>query len=134
MADLEQRDPIEDIHDAWRRVFADKGLPGDGIKLLIWLRRELMALPAVGASDCAVRELEGRRRFASELIRLATDQSTSDRARTDADAADARTDSRFAGDRARFRAAVPGSDARARGAARRGNAAGPVSELDPAGR
>jgi len=64
------RDPLEDLKDAWVRLMSGRGLPNDPFLVKIMLRRVVSSLSAPGVPECAVRENEGRRRFASELLAM----------------------------------------------------------------
>ena len=79
----------EAAKEAWLRLLNDEGRSGDGMLARLWLRQELMRCSPEGASTCAVHELEGRRKFARELISFAVGDSERPGTTDAADAGDA---------------------------------------------
>lgn len=103
--------PNQEAAEAWARVFQDRAIPGDGIKIVLWLRSKQLALSPVGASSCAVHDHEGHRRLAAQILTFA--EPAEHDHRTDAD--DARSDLA----RQRAGRSVSAGSKRPRGAGRR---------------
>lgn len=61
----------DELNQAWQRVLADRAMPGDGMKVILWLRSKQLAVSPIGIPSCAVHDLEGQRRLASDILRFA---------------------------------------------------------------
>lgn len=76
--------PDQEMQEAWARVLSDRGLPGDGMRVTLWLRRVQLNVLPMGAPTCAVHDSEGQRRLASQILGFAPGTDDVDRERTDA--------------------------------------------------
>lgn len=61
----------EHVAAAVKRMLDDTPSPGDGRLFRLYLRTVLFSVSPVGESDGALKDREGRRRFASEILTLA---------------------------------------------------------------
>ena len=81
--------PNEELAEAWARVLTDRGTRGDGERIALWLRREVLKVLPLGAPTCAVHDSEGRRRLAAEILQFVPEDQPIDDA---AEHRDARSD------------------------------------------
>lgn len=75
-ADLRGRDPapVQEDDDAIDRVIARLARCRDGQLLVAWLRSEAQSPQHIGASDAQLREAEGARRLANQILEMTQGQ------------------------------------------------------------
>lgn len=74
----------EELVKAWERVLSDRAVSGDGMRVVLWLRRVQLDVLPMGAPTCAVHDSEGQRRLAAKILGFAPGTEDVDTERRDA--------------------------------------------------